>query len=241
METFRTKLLHKQEVAAGTKAFHFEKPANFQFRAGQFVDVTLIDPPETDASGSTRTFTLASAPFENELMVVTRMREHSAFKRVFGALPPGAEVMIEGPMGSFTLHSNASKAAVFFAGGIGITPFLSIVKQAAHEHLPHRIHLFYSNRMPEAAAFLDTLAEMEKANPRFHLIATMTDMDQSKRTWSGETGFIDAAMMRRHIEIPLEAIYSIAGPPEMVEAMQRMLVEAGVDPDAVRTEEFAGY
>jgi len=172
METFRTKLLQKQEVAEGTQAFRFEKPQNFHFRAGQFIDLTLIDPPETDPSGSTRTFTLASASYENELMVATRMRRQSVFKRTLAALPLGAEALIEGPMGSFTLHSNASKAAVPLAGGIGITPFLSIAKQAAHERLPHRVHLFYSNRRPEDASFLETLAEMEKAKPRFRLIAT---------------------------------------------------------------------
>ena len=241
METFRTKLLQKQEVAEGTQAFRFEKPQNFHFRAGQFIDLTLIDPPETDPSGSTRTFTLASASYENELMVATRMRRQSVFKRTLAALPLGAEALIEGPMGSFTLHSNASKAAVPLAGGIGITPFLSIAKQAAHERLPHRVHLFYSNRRPEDASFLETLAEMEKAKPRFRLIATMTDMGQSKRTWSGETGFVGASMMRRHVEIPQGAIYSIAGPPGMVEAMRQMLIDAGVDPDDLRTEEFAGY
>ena len=241
MEAFRAKLLQKREVAEGTRAFRLEKPPNFQFRAGQFIDLTLIDPPEMDAGGSTRTFTLASAPYENELLIATRMREHSAFKRTLAALPAGTEMMVEGPMGSFTLHSNAAKPAVFLAGGIGITPFLSICKQAAQERLPHRIYLFYSNHRPEDAAFLDTLEELEKVNPCFRLIATMTNMDQSKRAWSGETGFIDAALMRRYIEIPGEAICSIAGPPEMVEAMRQMLIGAGADPDNLRTEEFSGY
>ena len=241
MEPLRTKLLQKQQVAEGTMAFHFEKPEGFRFRAGQSIDFTLINPPEMDAGGSTRTFSIASAPHENELMVATRMRPNSAFKRTLAGLPLGTELTIEGPMGSFTLHSNASKPAVFLAGGIGITPFLSMAKQAAHEHLPHRIHLFYSNHRPEVAAFLDTLTALEKANSHFRLIATMTEMDQSKMAWSGETGFIDPTMMRRYVEVPQEAIYFIAGPPEMVAAMQQMLVGASVDPDNLRTEEFAGY
>lgn len=240
METFRIKLLRKQEVAERSMAFHFEKPEGFQFRAGQVIDLTLIDPPETDAAGSTRTFTLASAPYENELAVVTRMRE-SAFKRVLSALPAGAEVLLEGPMGSFTLHSNASKPAVFLAGGIGITPFLSIAKQAAHDHLPHRIYLFYSNHRPEYAAYLEELEALEKANPRFRLIPTMTDVGPSGKSWNGETGFIDAAMVGRHLDTLQGPIYSIAGPPEMVEAMRQMLTDAGVDADDIRTEEFAGY
>lgn len=240
MDTFRTKLVRQEEVAEGTKAFHFEKPKGFDFRAGQYVDLTLINPPETDAGGSTHTFTVASAPHEGELMIATRMRD-SAFKRVLGKLEPGAEVDIEGPMGSFTLHQNASKAAVFLSGGIGITPFLSIARHAAHERLPHRLYLFYSNYRPEDAAFLDALAALEKANPRFRLVATMTDMGRSGMTWSGETGFIDEPMVRRYVENLHGPIFYIAGPPGMVAAMQKMLGEAGVDPDDVRTEEFAGY
>lgn len=240
METYRIKLRQSRKVADHTMAFHFDKPKGFQFRPGQSVDLTLIDPVETDAAGSTRTFTLASAPFEDELTVATRMRD-SAFKRTLARLSPGEEVLLEGPMGSFTLHANASKPAVFLAGGIGITPFLSICKHAAHERMPHRIFLFYSNHRPEDAAFLDSLAELERANPRFQLIATMTDMDQSSRSWSGETGFIDAAMLRKRLPSFQGPIYFIAGPPEMVEAMRRMLIDAGVDEDDVRTEEFAGY
>lgn len=240
MDTFRTRLLRHEAVAEKTLAFRFEKPKGFDFRAGQYVDLTLIDPPETDAEGTTRSFTVASAPHEGELMVATRMRD-SAFKRVLETLAPGAEVEIEGPMGSFTLHRNEGKPAVFLAGGIGITPFLSIARHAAHQKLPHRIFLFYSNHRPEDSAFLDSLAALEEENPRFRMIATMTDLDRSGMPWSGETGFIDAAMVRRHVDEIHGPIYYIAGPPGMVTAMRKMLVELGVDEDDLRAEEFAGY
>jgi ferredoxin-NADP reductase len=240
MDTFRTKLVRQEEIADRTKAFHFEKPKGFDFRAGQYVDLTLIDPPETDEAGTTRSFTIASAPHEDGVTIATRLRD-SAFKRVLDKLEPGAEVYIEGPMGSFTLHQNSSKPAVLLSGGIGITPFLSIARQAAHERLPHRIYLFYSNYRPEDSAFLDSLAGLEKVNPRFRLVATMTDMSRSAMTWGGETGFIDAPMLRRYVESLHGPIFYIAGPPGMVVAMQKMLGEAGVDPDDMRIEEFAGY
>src|SRR5471030_3034106 len=73
-------LIRREEVAEGTTAFHFEKPAGFNFTAGQFADVTLTDPLETDAEGNTRTFSIASPPFANELVFTTRMRD-TAFKR----------------------------------------------------------------------------------------------------------------------------------------------------------------
>src|ERR1700675_2830605 len=70
----QAKLIRREEVAEGTMAFHFEKPSGFNFKAGQFADLTLTDPPETDAEGNTRTFSIASSPFENELVFTTRMR-----------------------------------------------------------------------------------------------------------------------------------------------------------------------
>jgi ferredoxin-NADP reductase len=124
-----SKLMRREEVAERTMAFHFEKPSGFNFKAGQFADVTLTDPPETDAEGNTRTFSIASPPFENHLVFTTRMRD-TAFKRSLRRLPLATEVKIGSAAGSFTLHKNPAKAAVLLAGGIGITPFLSILRQA---------------------------------------------------------------------------------------------------------------
>ena len=233
-------LTKREEVAEGTMAFHFAKPTEFQFRAGQALDMTLLAPPETDAEGNTRAFSIASAPFDGDLMIATRMRD-TAFKRVLGKAALGVEVKIEGPSGSFTLHRKAEKSAVFLAGGIGITPFLSIIRQATYEHLPHQIHLFYSNRRPEDSAFLDLLSEAANQNRNFHLIATMAEMDKFHREWNGETGFINKDMLVRHLPSLQGPIYYLAGPPAMVAAMRRMLTEAGVDEDDIRTEEFSGY
>src|ERR1043165_9329663 len=121
MPIYKTILRRKEEIADGTMAFHFEKPGGFVFKAGQFGDFTLINPSETDAEGNIRGFSLASAPYENFLMFATRMRD-TAFKRVLKRIKPGAEIMLDGPYGSFTLHNNASIPAVFLTGGIGVTP-----------------------------------------------------------------------------------------------------------------------
>src|ERR1700685_989037 len=118
-------LMRREEVAEDTLAFHFEKPHGFNFRAGQFADVTLTDPLETDAEGNTRTFSIASPPFANELVFTTRMR-NTAFKRSLKQVKSTAEVKISPAAGTFTLHKDPAKAAVFIAGGIGITPFLSM-------------------------------------------------------------------------------------------------------------------
>lgn len=244
---FNTRLISRTEVAESTMAFRFERPKEWTFKAGQFVDITLLNPAETDAEGNVRGFSIASAPFEDSLMVATRMR-NTAFKRAIATVPLQTEVKIEGPFGNLVLHNNVRKPAILLAGGIGITPFRSIVFQAAHEKLPHNIFLFYSNNRPEDAPFVEELRRLEKTNPNYHFIATMTAMERSQRKWSGETGFIDPKMLAKHLDASTpsdpkiaEAIYYIAGPPGMVAAMRKMLVEWGADEDNIRTEEFAGY
>ncbi len=235
-----SKLLRRVEIAEGTMAFHFERPSQFDFKPGQSADVTLSNPPETDAEGNTRTFSIASSPFENQLMFATRMRD-TAFKRSLKKVPLGTDVKLESPMGSFTLHKNSVKPAVFLAGGIGITPFFSIVRQADHDQLPHKLYLFYSNRRPEDTPFLETLQTLEKSNPNFHLVCTMTSMQQSAKEWKGETGLINQEMLSRHLTNLQGPIFYIAGPPAMVAGMRAMLVAAKVDEDDIRTEDFAGY
>jgi ferredoxin-NADP reductase len=240
MATHQVKLKSRREVAEGTMAFHFEKPSGFTFKAGQALAWTLIDPPETDDEGGMRNFSIASSPDEPDLMIATRMRD-TAFKRVLKTMPLGTEVRIVGPFGSLTLHQNAARPAVFLAGGIGITPFRSMLWQAAEQKLPHRLSLFYSNGRPEDAAFLEELQELEKENPNYKFIGTMTEMAGSNRVWRGETGFINREMLTKYIGDLAAPIYYIAGPPAMVEAMRQTLSVAGVDSDDIRAEEFAGY
>ena len=245
--TFMSRLAERHEVAENTMAFQFEKPAGWAFKPGQFVDITLINPPETDGEGNTRGFSISSAPQEPTIMVTTRLRS-TAFKRVLKTMSLQTEVKIEGPFGNLTLHNNATRPAVLLAGGIGITPFRSIVVNAAKEKLPHRIFLFYSNRRPEDAAFLEELQTLETQNVNYTLIATMVEMEKSAQPWKGELGMIDYKMLDRHLKVAASPqwysagpIYYIAGPPQMVRDLQTMPTNSGVDSDDIRIEEFSGY
>ena len=237
---YQSKLLNRVEVAEGTMAFHFERPAGFDFKPGQSADLTLLDPPETDLEGNVRTFSIASAPFEDQLRFATRMRE-TAFKRSLKKMPLGTVVKMDSATGDFTLHKNSAKPAVFLAGGIGITPFSSIVRQADHDRAPHKLYLFYSNRRPEDAPFMEVMQNLEKTNPKFSFVATMTDTPRSKKTWNGETARINREMLSKYLNDLRGPIYYIAGPPAMVSRMREMLVASDVDEDDIRTDEFAGY
>jgi ferredoxin-NADP reductase len=237
---FMCKLKDRKKVAEGTVAFWFEKPSGWTFKAGQYLDMTLLDPSETDSEGNVRSFSIASAPYEETLMVATRMRD-TAFKRVMMMMPFGTAVKIEGPSGDLILQKDSTRAAIFLAGGIGITPFRSIVHWAAKEKLPNRIALFYSNRRPEDALFLAELQSLESDNPRYKLIASMTEMEKSHQPWTGETGLINQEMLGRHLKGAASPMHYIAGPPAFVSGLHEMLNKAGVGDDSIRAEEFAGY
>ena len=240
MPIHKTILLSKKTIADGTMAFHFEKPVGFIFKAGQFGDFTLINPIESDAEGNTRGFSLASAPYESDLIIATRLRD-TAFKRVLRTMEIGTEVSVDAPYGSFSLHNNWNIPAVFLTGGIGVTPVRSIVLQAAWDNLPHRILLFDSNQKPEDAAFLNELVEAQENNLNYRFIPTMTEMEKSGMQWNGETGYVTKAMLEKYVGDLTLPIYYLAGPASMVTAMRKTLNEAGVDDDNIRTEEFSGY
>ena len=240
MDAYTVKLEKRQQVAEGTMAFCFGKPAGFEFAGGQSIDVTLINPPQTDAEGNTRALSLASAPHEPYLMVATRLRD-TAFKRTLKTLEPGTEVKIEGPFGSMTLHRKTNRPAVILAGGIGITPFRSMLVQATKANTGHSLFLFYSNRRPEDAAFLAELQELARQHTNFTLVATMTNLEKSQAVWTGEKGHISIDMVMKYVSDLADPIYYTAGPPALVAAMKEMLNEAGVDEDDINSEDFSGY
>lgn len=239
--TYKARLYKKEQIAQNTTAFYFEKPNDFLFKPGQYIDVTLIDPPQIDEEGNIRSFSIASAPADPHLMIATRIRD-TAFKRGLGAISLNAEIALDGPFGYFTLHHNPAKPAVFLAGGIGITPFSSMVRHAQGQKRYPPLYLFYVNRCPEDAAFLADMAALEKQNPNFHFVPTMTALGQSQRGWSGETGFISPEMLSRYLGPKLRGpIYYVAGSPPMVAAMRDVLLAAGVNEDDVMAEDFVGY
>jgi len=241
---YEVALKSQKQIAEGTYEFVFEKPEGFRFNAGQHIRMTLINPPETDTEGNSRFFTMASTPQEPDLVFAMRMRD-TAFKRVLSSKQVGEkvliEILLESPHGSFVLHENASKPAVFIAGGIGIVPAYSMIKDAVQRKLTHKVFLFYSNRRPEDTPYLNELKNLARQNPSFLLIATMTKAEKSAQTWQGENGYINRTMLEKYVDDLRSPIYYIAGLPEMVNGMQAMLAEVAVNKNNIRAEEFAGF
>jgi len=236
---YQVKLQERYPVAERTMAFRFEKPPGFTFRPGQYLDLTLLSPGETDAEGNTRTLSIASAPHEDFLLVATRLRD-TAFKRTLARVPLGTEVRVDGPSGGLALHNNAARAAVFLVGGIGITPVRSIVVRAAHDHLPHRLLVFYLNRRPADAAFLQELTALQKQNPNYRLVPVMTAAGIADN-WNGETGHLTPELLAKYKGDTNLPIHYVIGPPGMVKGVHELLNQAGVDDDDIRLEDFGGY
>lgn len=237
---YPARLLERWPVANGTLAFHFEKPDHFVFKPGQFVDLVLPGVRTDGLDELTHTFSIASSPEVDEVVIATRMR-NTPFKRSLSTLAIDQKVRIKGPMGSFTLQNNLSRPAVFLAGGIGIVPFLSMLSDVAVTNRKTPISLFYVNRYLDDAPFMETLWELESSVEHFRFFPTFTRGDGGNQRWMGETGHISREIVSRHVSDLRGCICYIAGPPAMVASSRLVLNQAGVNDDDIRTEKFAGY
>jgi ferredoxin-NADP reductase len=235
----RARIKEKREVAKGTLLVTFDLLGEVvDFAPGQYFFVTLPDVGHHDDRGLRRHFTVVTSPNEAGLLgFTTRMRD-SAFKRSLTELQVGADVDVEPPKGSFSLPDDTSRPLVFIAGGIGITVFRSMLRYIREEGLPYRVTLVYSNRDRESTAFLDELLELESESANVRLVLTMTQ----DPGWEGESRKIDAQFLRDYLGEELnEDTFLVAGPPAMVEAMQEVLGEAGVEEANVVAERYSGY
>jgi ferredoxin-NADP reductase len=237
MPIHKIKLISKHTIAKETMTFIFEKPSGLIFKPGQYGGFTLITPTEVDAGGITRRFSLLSTPDNHYLSIAIRM-QNSAYKRVLNKLEIGDEIKFAGPVGSFTLHEDVNIPAIFIAGGIGITPFYSMLCAATQYQLPMQITLFYGNQQKEDAAFLDELTQLQQRSSNFKFIPTLATAESS---WSGERGFINKTMLEKHITELATSIYYICGSPIMVTTLQETLIEMGIHEERIRTEDFPGY
>ena len=224
-------LANRRTVAQDTGAFTFTLDGDMPFTAGQTVDITIPLPLYADEKGNARTFSVTSSPADLPAITIATRLTGSAFKRTLLDAPMGMPVEVDGPYGSFTLHHKTSRPALFLAGGIGITPFRSMVKDATERRLAHKLVLLYSNRSRGTGAFLDDLDGWARANANVRIVPVYTDTD----------GYITADLIARETPDLSSAIAYAAGPDPFVRAMRQALLDAGVDPDDIRTEEFPGY
>ncbi|MDQ4015539.1 MAG: Rieske 2Fe-2S domain-containing protein, partial [Thermoproteota archaeon] len=224
-----------------------DKTTTLNYTAGQFAFFD-IGGVYDDPKSPIRHFTISSSPTENFIMFSTRIRD-SPYKKRLSTLEEGANVKVRGPEGQFVLHQDYSKAAVFLSGGIGVTPFRSMIKYATDEQLPLKITMFDSNRNRDSILFKKEFDEWANKNKNLKIIYTISEDEQQQSSstandWKGEHGRIDKAMILKYLDnnILNNSIFYICGPPSMLKAMQSLLQDnLEIPRERIKVEEFTGY
>ncbi len=213
-------------IAAGTTEISFER-GGFDFQAGQYARFTLPQLRYEDNKGNSRNFSIVSSPHDARAIAIAFRDSESGFKRTLLEMAAGSPVEIDGPFGSFVLPQNCAQPAVFLAGGIGITPCLSIIRFASEQKSVCDITLVYANKNKERAAYLTELETLAAENPRFHARNIF--------------GIIGTEEIKNATADPRAALWFVVGPPAMVTDMRSKLKDAGVSDGSIYFEEFGGY
>jgi glycine betaine catabolism B len=255
-------LTKKQKVEeTDIMTFWFTKEEYPEYKAGQFAFFPL-DNVNNNSRGPVRHFSLTSSPTEDALIISTRIRG-TPYKQRLSTMQEGEQVKVSKPQGNFVLHDDYSKHAIFLSGGIGVTPFRSMIKYATDKELPIKITMFDSNRNRQNILFKDEFDNWAAQNQNIKIVYTITENDTEHRqqseavhnmpssaatetmgTWKGERGRIDRTMIERHLskEEISNAIFYICGPPGMIKALEDLLhKQFQIQEGRIKVEEFTGY
>lgn len=230
----KLKLVEKKDEAKGTKSFFFQTEKPISFVAGQYLYLTLPKLNYPDARGATRHFTIASSPTEVSLRFTTRIRVDSGYKKTLDELPIGSVIEGQGPNGTFFFDEKETRPHIFLAGGIGITPFRSIIKYVADKNLQNPVYLIYSNSDADIT-FKKEFDEISKLhqNVKVQYVISSTE---------GHLDDIKIKKITENWQLDLgKCIWWICGPPAFIDAMETILPKIGVSSGRVRSEKFTGY
>lgn len=232
-------LVRKEQLSPDIWSFWFRPAHPVDFVAGQYFEVT-VPHDNPDRRGIRRFFTIASSPTEPLLMFAIKVPERpSSLKAALLAMRPGGEISASDLEGDFVLPSSPDVPCCLIAGGIGITPFRSMVKYLLDTNSRRPITLIYSNLRREDIAFRGILDEAER---RLGLKVVYTlNGEEIPPDWEGRTGFVDALMVRDEVPDYMDRLFYVAGPVAMVVAMGKMLSSMGIPGDRIKRDYFPGY
>lgn len=214
-------------------SFRFPRPASLEYKAGQFLFIT-INPKDKELS---KHFSFSSSPTEKEHIEFTKKFTDSEFSTALKTLKPGDWAMIEAPFGNFTFEGEHPKIGLL-AGGIGITPLVSISKYCTDKRLSTRITLLYGCRTENDFAFKKELEAMQEQNPNLKVAFTV---NEATGNWKGAVGVINMDMVRKEIPDYTETMFYTCGPPPMVEVMEKLVESLGLPKTQLKREYFSGY
>ncbi|SFM45826.1 ferredoxin--NADP reductase [Methanolobus profundi] len=219
--------------AYNVKSFRFNRPEAFDFKAGQYITVTL----DNNGKKTGKPFTISSSPTEREHIEFTKKLTGHEYSNLLDAMGTGDTALISGPFGKMTFEGEYEKIALL-SGGIGITPMISICKYATDMKLSTDIMLICSDKTEQDMVFTEELEDMKKENPRLSVFNTLT---RASENWKGCRDRICSNMIEREIPDYAERIFYVCGPPPMVDSMMDMLHEMKIPDSMIYKESLTGY
>jgi glycine betaine catabolism B len=226
--------VRSEPIARNITSFLFQPEQPVRYIAGQFIELH-VPHDNKDKRGDKRWFTLSSAPSDELLSITTNFAKEygSSFKAALQALRPGAELKMASPMGDFVLPKDASVPLIFIAGGIGCTPFHSIIRELQLTSEKRDITLLYAARSLEDVAFRDIFGMLED---KFKIILT-----EPAPGWKGLSGRLSAEVISDMYQISPEHYIYISGPEPMVEMLAKDLKNSGISKRHIHGDYFPGY
>jgi ferredoxin-NADP reductase len=227
---------HVKEIIPRTynvTSFRFPRPAELNYKAGQFFFVTL----KADGKDLNKHFSFSSSPTEKTHIEFTKKLSDSDFSAALKGLKEGDWARIDAPYGKFTFEGEHEKIGLL-GGGIGITPFMGICKYCTDMRLDTKITLLYGNRAEKDIVFRKELEALQEQNANLKVVFTLNEADSG---WQGATGFVTADMVKREIPDYKETVFYTCGPPVMVEVMEKLVVQLGLPKTQLKREYFTGY
>lgn len=229
----------KKQLSPDTFTFVFNKVQNFKFIPGQYMEWTLQH-KNTDSRGNRRYFSISSSPTEKEIAITVKFYENSSsYKKKFLSLKEGEKIIAAKVAGDFVLPKNPKTPLAFIAGGIGITPFRSMIKYILDKNIKSNIVFIYSNRTANDILFSDIFQKAE--NYGVKTIYTLTDIDNIPKNWKGRAGYINEQMLKKEIPDYQNRIFYISGPQLMVQNFEKLLLGMKVKKRNIITDFFPGY
>jgi ferredoxin-NADP reductase len=240
MFQLRIRLKERRTETADVISFIFDLGVQpLEYRPGQYINCKLDTLAFPDERGNRRLFSISSSPTEKGILMFTTKMSGSGFKETLRHVPIGYELTCEAPLGEFVMREeDRLKSHVFIAGGIGVTPYRSILRYAVDMNEPVNGQMLYFNRTSADIVFRQELEDMAGAMPTFTLTNVLTKPESD---WTGEQGKMDEALLRKYISDPDRPVFWISGPPPMVNATLGLLKQIGVKDEAIRTDRFGGY
>ena len=208
----------------------------FSFKSGQYITIRLIDPIEYDYKNNIRSYSIVNPPhIKDEITVLLRLSDSGFSKNIIN-IKEGTIVSVSDAMGNLNIEKNVNYTDVFIAGGVGVTPFKSIIEDLLNSGHSNEIILFYSNRKRSGTAFLNDFLDLANKHNNFKFIPVIDDI--SDKEWKFEKGFIDINMLEKYITDMSNPVFHIVGPPQMVNSVINILEKNGVKEERIRTERY---